>query len=325
MDSFLFALNAVTPIVLTVLIGYLLKKLGLLNKDVAKAMNKVVFRLLLPIMLFLNVYKIERIADMDFGYVLFAVLFTVAIFIISIPVSMLISKDPRQRGVLSQAAFRSNYALIGIPLASSLFADAGSMVATILSAFIIPTLNILAVISLTAFGGGRINVKKILLGIVKNPLIWGVALGCITLGIRALFVDIGVEFRLTDIRPLYKVMGNLSACATPIALIMLGAQFEISAIGAMKKQIIFGTLIKTVAVPALGISAAYLIGGFSGAHFASFVAVFATPVSVSSVPMSQEMGADSDLAGQLVVWTTIISVFSIFTVSFILKEIGIFI
>ena len=148
--------------------------------------------------------------------------------------------------------------------------------------------------------------------------------GFVCLGIRAILAHLDVGFRLTDVTPLYSAMTQLSKASTPVALIALGAQFEFSAVKSLKKQIIFGTLARTVVVPALALSIAYLLGCFNGAHFAAFVALFATPVAVSSVPMTQEMNGDVTLAGQLVVWTTIISAFTIFIFSFILKEIGIF-
>ena len=94
----------------------------------------------------------------------------------------------------------------------------------------------------------------------------------------------------------------------------------------MKKEIIFGTVIRTLIVPLLGLGAAYLLfrNSFGGAEFAALVAMFATPVAVSSVPMAQEMDGDVTLAGQLVVWTTIISTLTIFFSSYLLKLAGIF-
>ena len=50
MESFIFALEAVTPIILMVAIGYLIKKLGFLTTDIGKIINKLVFRIfLLPL------------------------------------------------------------------------------------------------------------------------------------------------------------------------------------------------------------------------------------------------------------------------------------
>ena len=328
MESFIFALEAVSPIILTVAIGYLLKRVGLMSVEMAKACNKLVFRLFLPVMLFLNVYKIQNLAEMEFGYMAYALLGVFALFVIGLPISILMARKKGYRGPIWQASFRSNFALIGIPLAQSLCGDEGVAVASLLSAATVPFLNVLAVIALSVFreGGERPSVKKILLGILKNPLIQSIAAGLVVLGIRMLFVKEGVDFRISDIKPLYTVMGYLSNLATPLALIGLGAQFEFSAIASLRREILTGTIMRTVVSPILGLGVAYLFfrDAFQAAHFASLVAVFATPVSVSSAPMAQEMGNDVALAGQLVVWTTLISALSIFLASFFLSLGGVF-
>jgi predicted permease len=327
MNSFLFAISAVAPIMIMVAIGYLLKKIKLANADIAKALNRLVFRVFLPCMLFLNVYKMDSIGEIDLGYVAYALIVLLVIFALGIPCVMLVTKQGARRGVLLQAVFRSNYALIGIPLAQSLFGEQGLAIATLLSAVAIPMFNILAVISLSVFGDEqRVNVKKILLGIIKNPLILSVLAGVGALGIRLLFVRAGISFRLADIKPVYTVLGYLSNLATPLALLVLGIQFEFSAVKEMKKEIMFGTLARTVIAPTLAIGVAYVMfrEQFDGAHFAAFVAMFATPVAVSSVPMAQEMKGDAALAGQLVVWTTLASALSVFIASWLLKLAGVF-
>ena len=328
MDSFLFAINAVSPIILTIAVGYLLKKVNLISVSLAKAMNKLVFRIFLPAMLFLNIYNIQDIGAMDPGYIVYSVIAVLVIFALWIPAIVLFEKDNARRGVLLQTSFRSNYALIGIPLAQSLFGDAGAAIATVLSAAAIPLYNVLAVISLTAFrsDGDKPSLKRIVLDVVKNPLIQGIALGLAVLGIRAAFSQVGITFRLTDITPLFTVLHYLSNLATPLALLVLGAQFEFSSVAALKRQIVFGTLIRTVFVPILGIGTAcvFFSDVFNGAHFAAFVAMFATPLAVSTVPMVQEMDGDVELAGQLVVWTTLVSAFSVFLISYLLKVGGIF-
>ena len=249
-------------------------------------------------------------------------------FTLSIPVICALTPDNSRRGVLLQVTFRSNYALIGIALATELFPDGGigAAVATLLSAFIIPIFNILAVICLTVFSSSHESpsIKKVLLGIIKNPLIIGVLLGAVMLGAKLVLRSNGISFALEDITPVWKTLNYLSTMATPIALVALGAQFEFSAIAGMKRELIFGVAMRGIIIPALALTAAYLLGTFNGPHFATFVAVFCTPIAVSSVPMAQEMGADTSLAGQLVVWTTIFSAITIFATSFILKELGAF-
>lgn len=328
MDSFIYAINAVAPIIIMVAIGYILKKIGFMDFEFSKKANKLVFRVFLPTMLFLNVYKIEDIGDMDFGYAVYAAIAILVVFFTMLPIIILFCKRRSSRGALLQATFRSNYALIGIPLAQLLFGTEGTMIATLLSTVSIPLFNILAVISLSIFkdSEGRPSVKKILLEIVHNPLIRSIFLGLVMLGVRAVFVKCGIGFRLSDIKPVYTVLGYLSNMATPMALLALGAQFEFSAVASLKREIIFGTAVRTVIVPILGLGVAYVFfrDVFGGAHFAAFVALFATPVAASSVPMAQEMGADVALAGQLVVWTTLVSALSVFLASFLLRVAGIF-
>ena len=328
MESFIFAVNAVMPIVLMVALGDLLKRIGFMPPEFAKRANTLVFRVCLPAMLFLNVYKIDNLGDVSMGYAVYAVAFILVIFAVSIPLVMAVTSDGGRRGALLQASFRSNFALIGIPLAQSLYGDEGVAVAALLSAVSIPAFNTLAVVSLTIFSkdGGGVNVKKILHGIVTNPLIIGVLGGCVSLLIRMIFVKTGIEFRLSDVTPVYTALNYLSNMATPLSLLVLGAQFEFSAVSHLKREIIYGTLVRIAIVPALGLGIAYLLfrDSFTGAHFASLVALFATPVAVSSVPMAQEMKSDAVLAGQLVVFTTVFSAFSVALVSFLLKWAGIF-
>lgn len=325
MTDIVFAINATAPIVLMVVVGYFLKKIGLIDCSIAKALNKLVFKVFLPAMLFLNMYKIESFSDVNFNFVWYTIIATVILFAIALPVVCLMTKENPKRGALIQSVFRANYALVGIPLATSLFGEAGGIMATVLSAFIIPIFNTLAVIGLCVFSSGKKpSVKKILVGIAKNPLIQSIALGFVVLGIRAIFVKFGVSFRLADVQPVYKTLSNLSSVATPLALLVLGAQFELSAIPELKRYITFGVVTRNLIVPVLGLGVAYLLGVFNGAQFATFVAVFCTPVAVSSVPMAQEMDADVSLAGQLVIWSTVFSTVSIFLASYIFKALGVF-
>ncbi len=329
MDSFIFALSAIAPIVLTVLIGYFLKRIGWMNESFAKAANKLVFRVFMPVMLFVKIYSMQDLSSIDLGFIGYAVISILAIFAVTVPLSILVARQKDRRGVLVQAAFRSGYSLIGIPLAQSLYGEAGAMAATILSAAVIPVFNVLAVISLTALGnenGEKPRVGKIVLDIIKNPLILGIAAALAAIGVRTVFGQVGIDFRLSDITPLFTVLQYLANLAIPLALLVLGAQFELSAVASLKREIIFGTLVRTVFVPLFTLSIAYLFfrDRFSAAHFATFVSVFATPVAVPSVPMVQEMGGDVTLAGQLVVWSTLVSALTVFLATFLLRLGGAF-
>ncbi len=328
MDDFLFSLNAVMPIVLLVVLGYILKKIKLFTAEFLRVANKLTFTVLLPTLLFSNVYAIKSFSDIQWSFVLYAITAIAIIFALSVPLCIGLTKNNAQRGVLIQASYRSNYAIIGIPLASQLFGEKGAAAASVLSAFSIPLFNVLAVLSLSIFNKeteNRPKIGKIISGIIKNPLIIGVVAGIACLGIRGIFEREGINFRLSDVSFLQTSLKYIGSTATPVALLVLGGQFEFSAVKSLKKQIIFGTVMRTVIVPALCLATAKIIlPDLGGECFAAFVALFGTPVAVSSAIMAREMNADYDLAGQLVVWTTIVSSFTLFITIVIFRYLGVF-
>ena len=327
LDDLLFTTNAVAPIIAMALIGYYLKRIKIITPAGAKEMNKLVFKLFLPLLLFFNIYNIESFAGIGFGYIAFVCVMVLAVFAVGFVTAVFITKDNKKRGALAQASFRSNYAIIGIPLATSVFGAEGGALATLLSAFTIPLFNILAVVVLCIFsaeGKKRVDFKKIALEIAANPLINAILLGVIAVLIRGWLAGAGVDVSAAEATPIYKIVSQLSSVATPLALIVLGANFEFSKIGSMKREIIAGVTLRCVLAPVIGLSAAFIVGGFSGAEFAAFIAVFGTAVAVSSVPMAQEMNSDSELAGQLVIWTTVCSAFTLFVFIYALRAIGIF-
>ncbi|MGN1341127.1 MAG: AEC family transporter [Oscillospiraceae bacterium] len=332
-DAFVFAANAVLPIVLLIALGYLLKRIGMLQKPFLDAGNKLTFRVLLPALLFYNVYNIGSLRELEPSFILYGIIMVVLLFFAAIIVVCAFTKDGAKRGSLIQSVFRSNYAIIGLPLAESLFGAQGAAAAGIMSAFCVPTFNALAVITLTIFNGnsdkGRVSVKKILLGVIRNPLIIGTLAGLAALGIRELFVMWDISFRLSDIEILYKTLENVKSICTPFALIVLGGQFEFSAVKRLRKEIIFGTIVRTVVVPVVGLAGAYILKmtimpELAGEHFATYIGVFATPVAVASAIMAKEMGADAELSGQLVVWTSLVSTVTIFIYVTVLRAVGIF-
>ena len=283
----------------------------------------MVFRVFLPATLFLNVYKISDPGAIDFSYVLYVMAGILVIFSVALTVVLWLIPQPERRGAVLQGSFRSNFALVGLHLAGSLAGEEGVIAASILTAVVVPAFNVMAIISLSVFrsDGGKVSVRKVLKDIFENPLIRSIFLGAMMLVIRAIFEANDVSFRLTDIQPLYTTLDYLSRISTPLALLVLGAQFEFSAVASLKKELALGILLRTVLAPALTLGIAYFFfrDRFLPAHFAAIAAVFSTPVAVSSVPMAQEMKGAHILMGQLVVWTTFFSAFSIFLASFLLR------
>ncbi len=330
MSDLIFSANAVFPIVLLVFIGWVLKKIKLTTNEFLRVANKLTFNVLLPVLLFVNVYSIESFSSIDWTFVVYAVIAVLIVFFAAIPVSAAVTKNRGRRGALIQACFRSNYAIIGVPLATMLFGAEGAAAASVLSAFSIPLFNALAVITLSVYNDKiekeqKLDLVKILKGIIKNPLIIGVFAGLVALFIRGVFVKADVTIRLSQIEFLFTALKYIGNSATPIALIVLGGQFEFSSVKGLKKEIIFGTLVRIVLVPLVFLSLALvLFPNMGGECYAALIALFGTPVAVSSAIMAREMNADGDLSGQLVVWTTLFSSVTLFITITIFRAAGIF-
>ena len=336
MDTLLFALNAILPIILLIFLGYLLKQKKFLDEDWFKKGNKLIFRVCLPCMLFVNVYSIESFTDINWSVVVYSEIAIFAAFFIGLIMVKMTVPDNKQKGVILQCVFRSNFAIIGLPLAESLGGAEGKGIAAVLSAFSIPTFNILAVLALTMFldgeDGHKANLKDVLIKIAKNPLIIGVVCGLIVLGIRSFIpVNAGgsLVFSLSgSLKFLYDAVNNLSRISSPLALVILGGLFDFAAVKGMLKEIIIGTAARVAVVPLVVIGLAVILSRYTGlisfdaTVYPALIALFGSPVAVSSAIMAQEMDNDGVLAGQLVVWTSIASIFTTFLAVFILRSMG---
>lgn len=335
METFIFAANAVLPIISLIILGYYLRRIHFFDGEFLKIANKLVFRVALPTLLFYNVYNIKDLKSMQGDIILFVVLMILILFGLGLLIAYLLIPQPKQKGVILQCVFRSNFAIIGIPLAESIGGEEGVAVAAVLSAFSIPLFNILAVVALSLFGADekQVSMQQVLKGIYKNPLVRGVFCGFVCLVIR-LYIPLQSEtgvpvFSLQYNLPfLYKACKSLSQVASPLALIVLGGQFQFSAIKSLVKPIIIGTSWRLVFAPLLALTLAVVFSNnlplmnLTAKDYPALIALFGSPVAVSSAIMAGEMGADEELAGQLVVWTSLFSMLTLFVIVSVFKATG---
>lgn len=330
-DVFLFAFNAVAPILLLVLLGFLLKKVGFADDLFFKKANSLVFRVFLPIMLFCNVYEIKSLSSVNWKAAVYSVFSIFLFLLVGIVCSALFIKKRDQKGVIIQCSFRSNHAIIGIPLAQSLGGSEALAFASLLSAIAIPLFNVLAVFTLSRYADAKkpsflSTVKKA----VKNPLIIGVSIGALVLIFRS-FIPLSADgtpvFTIKNNLPfLWTALSNASKVASPLALVVLGARFDFSAIKGLWKEITLGVILRNVVAPALGIGLALVLSkrfsllSVTADELPAFISVFGSPVAVSGAVMVGEIGGDDQLSTQLVVWTSVLSMISIFATVFILKS-----
>ena len=307
-ESLFISLEIVLPLFFLMAIGYIIKRTGMMNETSVKQVNSVIFKIFLPLLVFLNIYNTELAESFNSKLLLYAVAGVLIQFVLSLCLVILVEKENSRRGVMLQGMFRSNFVLFGIPISTALFGDQAAGLAAILIAVIIPLYNVLAVISPEIFNGRRPNILKILLGIVTNPLIIGSVVG-------VLFLLFHIELPTV----LYETVSDISGIATPLAFIILGASFNFGDVGKYARELSLVLGCKLVFFPVLFLGIALLLG-FRDAPLAVLLTVFGAPIAVSSFTMAQQMGGDHALAGQLVVFSSIFSVVTMFLFIFLLKE-----
>ncbi len=308
MQNLILSFNVVGPLFLLLCVGFLLKRCHMMSDSTEKQLNNIVFRCFLPLLLFYNVYTTDLSSSFQPRLILFALLCMLGACLLFGLFVVCTEKENRRRGVMIQAMFRSNFVLFGLPVTIALFGDEAAGVASIVIGFVVPFINILSVIVLEIFRGGKIRMRRIIRGILTNPLVLASAAGAILLicGIKLPYV-------------VDKAVSDLTKVATPLAFVVLGASFHFSDTKKYWRQLLTGMAGKLLIYPALVLTIAILLG-FRDEQLAVLLSMSASPTAVSSYTMAQQMEGDDVLAGQLVVYTTLFSILTVFLWIFLLKQ-----
>jgi malate permease and related proteins len=326
MDTLIFSLNAVLPIIIPVLLGYILRQKNVLTDDFIKTGNYFVFTYCFPCLMFVNVYSIQEFNAIYRDIAIFSSISIILLILLGLIWTLLFIRDPRQKGVMIQAFYRSNFAIIGVPLAASLYGSGSDPVTAIVLACTIPLYNASAVVFLTIFikdSHHKISAGTIAYRIITNPLIEGILAALLCLIIRPYMH--GWTLKSGGLRFIYKTIESISKITTPFALIILGGQFRFSATKKLLPKISAGVFAKIVLAPVLGLTAAHFFcPQFKGPEYAALLALFGSPIAVASAIMANQMDNDGELAGQILVWTTLLSAVTIFCFVSFFRSIGIF-
>ena len=313
MENLMLSANAVLPMFMLLAAGFLSQKAGVLTREDVPRFNKVAFRIFLPCLLFYNIYCSDLSAAVKPGLIIYAVCGVLLVFAAAyLSVQHLVRRED-WKGVIAQGIFRSNFVIMGIPIAQALVGADQLGAVTVLIAVVVPLFNFLSVYVLERFRGGNVNVRKVLLEVAKNPLIISSLLGilCQLLGIRLPHL-------------LEQTVSSLSVIASPLQLFLLGAFFRFDGLGRYLKPLTAVTTIKLFVTPALLLGTAALLG-IRGGDFVGLIGIFASPTAVNSFTMVQQMDCgDAELAGDIVVMTSAVSILSFFLWILIFKSFGIF-
>lgn len=310
MDSVLVSFNIVAPMFLMFLVGVVMKRLKVVEDGVFDGMNRLNFMVFLPLLLFYNAANSD-FANIEGGTMLFiigAMLTGLLLFFIFVPIFI---KDNADRSVVIHAMLRANSSIYGVTLAVGILGEgnAGNCIVSI--AVVILLYNLITPVLFAVFQKQSRGVGSVLLNIVKNPLFIGCVLG---LAVSALKIDLPV-FLTSSIK-------SLSNLATPLAFICLGASFSFSITPQHRKILAAVVPIKLIVLPVLWILVGLKVFNLPTDSAVAILVVFGPPTAVSSYTIAKALGANYKLAGEIVVFTTVCSIFTLFVLIAVMKHIG---
>ena len=312
MENFIFSLNASLPIFIIIIVGWILMRIDIFNKEFTAVADKYVFKVALPLYVFKDIATADIYEMFDVRFVVFCAVSTSLMFLgIWAFAHWYCRRDPSMIGAFSQAAARGSAAILGIAFVENIYGNSGMAPMMIISA--VPLYNIFSVIFLT-FGAQnadhmdrKANIKKAFINVIKNPIIIGILAGCIFA-----FCRIPIPYI-----PL-KVISNIGGTASPIALLVVGATFEGRKALAKIKPTMMATLIKLVILPLIFFPFA-IMAGFRGSELVAILVMLGSPTTVSCYIMAKNMNNDHVLTSSIVVMATLLSSITLTAWIFVLK------
>jgi hypothetical protein len=293
----------VAPVFIIVALGYLLKKLGMINDNFVKLSSKIVFTVSLPALIFSEIARTDLTQILNFELIGFAYAGTLVTFFFAWFISIPSVKTATDRTVFIQGSFRGNFAVIGLALIANVYGIDSLGKASLLLAFTIPIYNTLAVIALTVplRNERQMNTGYLIIEIIRNPLV--------------LAVIFAIPFSYFRIELPFIVSKTINY----LALLGIGGFMDFAELKKGFTLSLYSTFLKLILFPSAIIYAAYLFG-FRGYDLGILFILFACPTAIASFIMAEAMGSNSKFAANILLLTTLTSLITITLGLFILKE-----
>lgn len=312
MNNLVFCLNATLPLFLMMVAGYLLKKIKFIDDSSAGVMNKLVFRVFLPALLFTQLAEEDFRKIWDGEMILFCFIVTVLSIVIAVVLSFT-SKDKADRGEIVQGAFRSAAATLGIAFILNIYDSATAVALMIIGS--VPMYNVFSVLILSITAENDTSDKKQLykktfINVITNPIILSIVAGLLWSILR---LPIPVIMN--------KSLGYLAAVASPLALIVLGASFEFKDASEKLWQTILVSFSKLILWCAIFLPVAIHMG-FRDEKLVAILIMLGSGTTSSSFIMAKNMGHKGVISSSAVMVTTLLSSFTLAMWLFVLRSFG---
>lgn len=302
----------VLPVFLVIGLGYGIKWTFLINDEFIFALNRLAYYLALPSLLFYKIATADFSASFNIPLVLGLALTVFLAFALSYTFAASRAYAEKVRGTFSQCAFRGNLAYVGLAIVFNAYGESGLATAGVVLGFIVPTLNFFSIVALLiAHRESRLHFTVFVRQVIFNPLIIASFLG---IG----WSFFGLPMPLVFDRALHIVTGM----ALPLALLSIGASFSLRKLRGELSIAFLASGFKLLIMPAIGALLLYLLG-VRGEDLAIGILLAGTPTATAAFILSQQMRGDAELAGTIIMLTTLLSILSYSLLLLIIQTLGI--
>lgn len=300
MDSFLIAVRVVVPMAILMAVGALMRLIRVTDRPTMKKIDTMIFKIFMPLLVFYNIYRTDFSRLEGAGYIIYGTAGLVILFLVALFGVPKVIRRPDSAASMGQALLRGNYVLFGAAVAESIYGAGNIGEVMLLSAVAVPCFNAMSAVILEVGRSGKTNLSKLLIAIIKNPMVSGAVLA---LAIN--FAGVKIPVLLED------VVADLSGLTTPMSFLSLGVSLDLKSMAGNRKILLGGVFTRLIVIPVIFMAGAVALG-FRGVPMCALLILFGAPTAVSSYPMAVAMEADSELAGQMVISTTLCSLATIF-------------
>jgi len=315
MENLSFSLNATMPVFVLMVLGWILKEIKWIDEGFASKLNSFVFKVSLPVLVFEDLAVIDFSEAWNGKFVLFCFLATVVSILIAWALSHLL-KNKSERGEFIQATYRSSAAILGLAFIQNIYGSSGMGPLMIIGS--VPIYNIFAVVVLSLFSpnnqGKKLSgevIRKTLLGIVKNPIIIGIAAGLVWSALKIPMPAI-----------LESVVKKVGGTATPLGLIAMGACFDWRKAVSSGRGAVLASIVKLIGFGIIFVPIALALG-FHNQELVAILVMLCSATTVSCYVMAKNMGHEGSLTSATVMITTLLAAFTLTTWLFVLRSIGV--
>ncbi|MEW6237172.1 MAG: AEC family transporter [Candidatus Omnitrophota bacterium] len=312
MNQMLDIAAIVLPVFIVMFLGNILRRAGMIDDGFIYQSNRLVFNISLPMLLFYKIGTADFTTNFN-GALLFGSALAILIgFGGSYAYAVIRHYPPAARGVFCQGAFRGNYAIIGLAVVLNAYGEAGLTRAGIFMGFIVPWLNFLAILALLAphCDNGSPGLGYWTRQIAANPLI-----GASFAGIFWSWLRLPIPVVLD------RSMNIVTDLTLPLALLAIGAGFSLKNLKGDLKRATLASVIKVALLPILAGFILYAFG-VRGLDFSVGILMVGSPAATVSYIMASQMKGDAELAGSIIILSTLFSIFTYSLTLYLLHVIG---